>query len=157
MRRTRRRGGFGFLEEPGGALGRIHSGRHLSPLTKHLQAWRRTGGGSAGEDLRPSPSLFLEEPGGALGRIHFGRHLSPLTKHLQAWRRTGGGSAGEDLRPSPRLIFGRTRWSSRPDSFRPSSKPTYKTPPGVAANRRGFRGGGPTSFPAPSFWKNQVG
>src|SRR5712692_9189703 len=79
MRRTRRRGGFGFLEEPGGALGRIHSGRHLSPLTKHLQAWRRTGGGSAGEDFRPSPRLFLEEPGGALGRIHSGRHLSPLT------------------------------------------------------------------------------
>src|SRR5450759_5495506 len=38
-------------KEHGGGLGRIHSGRHQS-ATKHLQAWRLTGGGSGGEDLR---------------------------------------------------------------------------------------------------------
>src|ERR1700674_5069960 len=45
--------------------------------------------------------------------------------------------------------FAITEWSSRPDSLRPSPKRNYETPPGMAAHRWGFRGGGLTSSPAP--------
>src|SRR5450759_1604092 len=125
--------------------------RHLAGAERLNHPWwnlnaRR--GLTGSQDLGSKPHVtYFARPGGCLGRIHSGRHPGAFTKHLQAWWLTGGGSAGEDLRPHPRLC--KTRSSSRPDSLRPSPNQHYKTPAGAVANRRGFRGGGLTSFPAP--------
>ena len=48
--------------------GRVHPGLQPAPSTKHLQARRLAGGGTAGEDLRPHPRLQPAHDGPGLVR-----------------------------------------------------------------------------------------
>src|SRR6266550_2773525 len=130
---------------PGGASGRIYSGRHPdTPLSIRRPAWPRRGGGPAGEDNCPPPRNKCQ--------VELQVGFTPAVTQTRHFQFAGLRGRGEEGVPRGRTTVLpheiNARWSFRPDLLRPSPRhDTFNSPTSVAEKRRGSRRGGQLSSP----------
>src|SRR5439155_7089523 len=124
----------------------LHSIRHHASLV--------AGGGSAGEDKRPHPHPNRDEVWPQAGFIPaVPRRFIPFASTRRWWQEgVPRGRTGVLTRASNRDEV----WPQA-GLFRPSPGASFHSPPRVAGGRRGFRGGGQASSPAPNAVGSLVG